>query len=146
MKKKICCECGKIDFYFSRKRCKSCASKSYGTIKRVSTKQKVKIEEKKELIKQDHQFYLDLFEKHPTKKCVECGVKINGNPFSYNFHHLVPKRLQDKYSVDIRHSRLNIALVCIDCHTQAELYIDKAPRIKNLTEIAKAHFEQFKIN
>jgi len=144
-KNKTCIECGKTDQpHFSKKRCRSCASKSYGVINKVSKKQTAKIKQKKEITKIDHSFYLNFYENHPTKKCFECDTFID-EPATQNFHHLLLKSAQHRYSVDIRHNKINIVLVCDTCHNQTHSNADKTPRIKSITEVIKKHFEQYKV-
>ena len=98
-KKKICVECGKLDYYFSRKRCKACSSKDYKKVNKVSDKQS---EQNKIL----HSIY-DAMET-TEKKCFFCGC--TNQPLDRM--HLIRR----SYSQSLIVHPLNIVFGCRECH------------------------------
>lgn len=136
-----------------RKYCKSCTQKlepstykfKIHAIRKISEKQKGKIEEKKELIKEDHKFYLDVWYQRFGKvegtedrnengmcnvlllpKCEVCGVRLWMEPNATYFHHVLEKRNYPQY----RHEAWNIAIVCSECHNKYETMPDMVPYLK----------------
>lgn len=64
-------------------------------------------------------FFLSLWKKRPHY-CIVCGAYLGTEPHSYNFHHIIGKRFQSEYSIDITYNEKNIILVCLDCHSSIE--------------------------
>lgn len=131
-----------------KKYCKSCALKlepkeytfKIHAIKKVSEKQKIKIEEKKEQVQKDILFYLKLWEKKfsldreglPTydywkwPTCEVCGKRLSLEPNITYFHHILEKR----NFPDLRHVEWNIAILCFECHSKYETMPDLVPYLK----------------
>jgi len=114
-KKKLCVECGKEAYIFSKGRCKSCTpnkslKKSYIS-KKPTEKSLIKKEEKKEY----NLLQWELFEKHWNLKphyCESCN-KWLGNENNLCFHdHLIEKSSRKDIALEIE----NLFLVCFDCH------------------------------
>lgn len=116
-----------------KKYCKSCTYKLQKpkAIPKVSESMKLKIVGRKEQWEEDKKFYTDLwieqfFDSDPDNpgefirmekpKCECCDTKLDDVPTSVNFHHILEKRNYPQY----RHIRINIAIVCGDCHSDYE--------------------------
>lgn len=84
-KKKICNECGNLDYIFSKGRCKQCASKGY-KLKKISPK---KVKEKKET-SDIRSVYFD-YHVSKCKKSEESGCNII-EASRVNICHILPKR------------------------------------------------------
>lgn len=108
------------------------------SIKRVSDKEKIKKESKKKLLEEDKQFYAGIWDKR-EHYCSECGVGIC-EPSTANFHHILEKR---NYP-DLRHTEDNIVILCIACHQQVEIMIEKCPKTLLLTNELKKKYEEEK--
>ena len=80
----------------------------------------------------DADFYVEVWHKR-VHRCNECGIGLGPVHSNWMFHHLVEKRMQKYYSCDIRHDQENVVLVCLTCHDQVRLNIDKVPIIKRMT-------------
>lgn len=107
------------------------------TIPKVSKKRAEKLEEQRELAKQDEEFYKGIWARS-DKKCQNCQIDLqkigyqflHKSRFNILFHHMLPK---SKYP-QFRHAPENIALLCPECHSKCETNIDFAPLIKKRTE------------
>lgn len=115
--------------------CKYCAMvlQPPKSIKRVSTKMKFKIILKKDLLKEDHEFYKKVWFKRffdgiPKPKCEVCDKPLGWEPLTTFFHHILEKRNFPQ----LRHHEKNIAILCPDCHSQYETFPDKVPYLVNL--------------
>ena len=129
-REKICKSCGQSRLLFSRGRCQQCARREDAKpIAKVSEKGKIKREAKKDLIEEDKIFYMEVWNASPHI-CHECNKKLSNPPSMSYFHHLLEKRNYPQF----RHTPENIALLCWNCHQQVEIFIDKAPKTKFLTE------------
>jgi hypothetical protein len=106
---------------------------------RIDKKAK-KLEDKKTASRKHNAFYKMLWQKVPHY-CYECGVTLKFFDKSL-CHHILPKRFQKKYSIDLDNID-NGVLLCLDCHDQVELNIAKVPRVKKLTELQYKAYEQF---
>lgn len=107
--------------------------KSYKPIKKVSDKQKIKNQEKKELSIKQREFFLSLWDEREIFdgnsffcRCGECNKKLSrqfyrGNSCCYS--HLLPKSKYPEY----RFLPENILIVCPGCHSQFETFSEKAP-------------------
>lgn len=102
-------------------------------IPKVSKKRQKKLEEKKDMIKQDHEFYEEHWRACPHK-CEQCGLNLGKEPLTIFFHHALPKRNYPQF----RHTHENLIVLCGNCHSQTEADIDKVPIVKRRTaEIEK---------
>lgn len=98
-------------------------------IAKVSERRKVQIVEDKKTTALDKEFYAEIWAACPHQ-CEECGKKLGREPLTLFFHHLLPKRDYPEF----RYSPENIMILCPDHHTQAEVMIDKVPKVKARTE------------
>lgn len=94
-------------------------------IPKVSKKRQKKLEEQKELLKQDEEFYKEVWAASPHK-CQNCDCKLPKTPYNWMFHHLLEKRNYPQF----RHTPENIMILCLTCHSKAETNIDFAPKIQ----------------
>lgn len=99
------------------------------TIPKVSKKRQKKLEDQKELLKLDEEFYKEVWAASPHK-CQNCGCRLPKTPYNWMFHHLLEKRNYPQY----RHTPENIMILCLMCHSKCETNIDFAPRIKKRRE------------
>jgi len=95
------------------------------TIPKVSKKRQKKLEEQKELLKLDEDFYKEVWAASPHR-CQNCDCKLPKTPYNWMFHHLLEKRNYPQF----RHVPENIMILCLECHSKAETNIDFAPKIK----------------
>ena len=93
-------------------------------IPKVSKKRAARIEQDKELLKKDKEFYKEIYLASPHI-CQNCGCKLPKEPSNFMFHHLLEKRNYPQF----RHTPENIMLLCLECHSKAETNIDFAPKI-----------------
>lgn len=105
------------------------APKPRKPIPKVSKKRQKKLEDQKELLKLDKDFYLEHWHACPHV-CEQCQKKLGKEPLTLFFHHALPKRLYPQF----RHTHENIIVVCPDCHQQAETDLDKVPIVKRRTQ------------
>lgn len=107
-------------------------------LRRVSEKQKIKIESKKNLIQEDHKLYMEIWEERPHL-CYENGCRLAENPppTTY-FHHVLPKEKFSQY----RHEKWNIILLSPTVHSNIEFGgMSKAPKVKKLyLELLEKHY------
>jgi len=93
-------------------------------IPKVSKKRQKKLEDQKDLLIKDEEFYKEVYAASPHK-CQNCDCKLPRTPSNFMFHHLLEKRNYPQY----RHTPENIMILCLECHSKAETNIDFAPRI-----------------
>lgn len=96
-------------------------------IAKVSKKRAKLIEEQKDLLKLDKEFYKEVYAASPHW-CWNCGCKLPKEPQLFMFHHLLPKSQYPQF----RHTPENICVLCLECHSKCETNIDFAPKIKQL--------------
>lgn len=108
-------------------------------LNKITPKQSKKKEEKKKIIESDIKFYEEIW-KERGHGCYECGKRILFPKIS-NFHHIIPKQLQWKFNIDIRHNKENIVILCVECHNQVETDITKTPKVFELTKEIKDKYE-----
>lgn len=127
-----------------KKYCKSCTARleppkpsfKIHVIRKVSEKQKVKLEEKKVLLEEDKRFYMKCWENkfmyvpveagqgyHSEPRCQCCGRALGYEPNLTFFHHILEKRNFPEY----RHLTANIAIICSQCHNRYETNPDNVP-------------------
>lgn len=94
-------------------------------IPKVSKKRQKKLEEQKELLKQDEAFYKEVWAASDNR-CQNCDCKLPKMPCNWMFHHLLEKRNYPQF----RHVPENIMILCLQCHSKAETNIDFAPKIR----------------
>lgn len=115
-----------------KKYCKSCAFKLNPPkkIKKFSEKGKMKIILKKKLTEEDHKFYTEVWNYRSvngTCNCYNCNKIIGPEYTTCNFHHILEKR---NYP-ELRHTPLNIMILCAECHNKYETFPDSTPSIKD---------------
>lgn len=98
-------------------------------IAKVSKKKQKQLEEQKDMIRLDHEFYEEHWRACPHK-CEQCNLNLGKEPLTIFFHHALPKRNYPQF----RHTHENIIVLCGNCHSQAEVDIDKVPVVKKRTE------------
>tara|TARA_R110002020_G_scaffold440030_2_gene650607 strand:- start:51 stop:461 length:411 start_codon:yes stop_codon:yes gene_type:complete len=106
-KKKVCKECGKTDYIFSKGRCKPCAAKSYkkpGPSKNVKAK-----------IDLDTNFYKEIWGER-FHYCEECHKDLGDKWERYMFSHILSKGSNPAF----RHDKDNINILCLECHQKWE--------------------------
>lgn len=113
-------------------------------IAKVSEKTKARQESKKSEAIELSKYCQEWYDRHPTKSCYECGNKIM-HYTKVNGHHLIGKRFQEKYNIDISCNENNLVLLCLTDHSKCETNIDHAPRTKELTEKTYKAFEKYLI-
>lgn len=134
-----------------KKYCKYCATKlnpkkpvfKVHVIKKVSDKQREKLEEKKELRLRDMLFYQKVWENRftgmdgdlnimylVTPRCECCRKLLSREPNLMYFHHILEKRNFPQ----LRHEEYNIAIVCPECHSKYETNPDQVPYLKQKRE------------
>jgi hypothetical protein len=101
--------------------------KKFYTIPRVSKKRAKKILEDKATLEADREFYKEVYRAAPHV-CYNCGCKLPKEPSTFMFHHLLEKRNYPQF----RYEPLNIAILCLECHSKCETNIDFAPKIKEM--------------
>lgn len=94
-------------------------------IPKVSKKRQKKLEEQKELLKQDEEFYKEVWAASDNK-CQNCECKLPKTPYNWMFHHLLEKRNYPQF----RYVPENIMILCLECHSKAETNIDFVPKIR----------------
>lgn len=96
-------------------------------LKRVSLKQRLKIEQKKEITKRDHETYREIWKDRPHT-CIESGRGLGKEPLTTYFHHLLKKETFPQY----RWEKWNIVILSPEMHGNAESDLDKVPKVKEL--------------
>ena len=94
-------------------------------IVKVSEKKKAQQKEERELFAADKEFYAEIWLASPHT-CQNCGKNLGKEPLTTFFHHLLPKKPYPEF----RHTPENIMILCPDCHTQAETFLDHLPKVK----------------
>lgn len=119
--------------------CKVCTYKVEGVkfapkkpIKKVSDKQKIKNQEKKEQTRLRHEMFRDIWSKLNRRNCWSCGKYLGDEPLSIYFDHLIEKSKHPELDL----VEENIYICCENCHT------DKTNG--NPTEIHKKAIEEAK--
>ena len=110
-------------------------------IPKRSEKGKEKILGKKTLVYTEMVFYMEVWaERSHICEC-GCNKPIVGKPTLQNFHHVLPKRDEDKGGYpQYRHKKWNIMLLLWDCHDAWERKHDTRPEITNYQkELLKHH-------
>lgn len=105
-------------------------------INKYSERQILKLELKKELIKQDELFYISIWNTTPHR-CYETNEYLGEKAYNWMFHHILPKAKYPEY----RHEAWNIVLVSLSTHSKVEANIDFTPKIKELTNKLKLEHE-----
>ena len=103
------------------------------SIPKISKKRQKKLEEQKDLLKLDEEFYKMVWAASKPE-CQNCNCKLPKTPYNWMFHHLLEKRNYPQY----RHTPENIMILCLECHSKAETNIDFAPKVKFRTLLAEA--------
>lgn len=98
-------------------------------IPKVSKKKLAQKELQKVVAELDEAFYLEVWNASPHK-CIECDVYLGKHCQNIFMHHMLPKAKYPQF----RHTPENIAIVCLQHHSQAEMDLDKVPKIKKRTE------------
>jgi hypothetical protein len=101
-------------------------------IQKVSAKKSKQLLEQKATAEKDKEFYLEVWRAAPHK-CYNCGCGLPKTPSNFMFHHLLEKR---NYP-ELRYEPLNIAILCLECHSKCETNIDFAPAIKEMRHQVK---------
>lgn len=84
-------------------------------------------QEKKDTIEM-HEFFMQIWNNLPPfrRRCYETGVPLRNPPLTTYFHHVLPKSKYPEY----RLCDWNIVLLQPEVHEQAEINLDKTPRVK----------------
>lgn len=96
------------------------------SIPKMSDKTKAKMEQDKELLNLDKEFYLEIWHASPHVCFCGCGKKLGKEPLTILFHHLLEKAKYPQF----RHVPENIALLAPECHTAYHNNPDSRPKIK----------------
>lgn len=118
-KKKICKDCEREDYIWSKGRCKPCSIKNSkkGRLIGFSKSAKKKID-------QDKKFYEELWSERPHY-CEECDKHLGETWAKYMFSHILSKGSQPK----LRHNKDNINILCLECHQKWEFGDKKSMNI-----------------
>lgn len=131
----ICSECEKNKI-ITQKRLNLCSWCNQSRLKKKS------LEKTKGKYQSLKKFYKNYWDDNQDRECYECGVELLVYK-NWHIAHIVPKRDQKKYSIDITYNYDNICYLCFDCHSQfdngnpkltprvAELLIYKVKQYKN---------------
>ena len=111
------------------------------TIPKISKKRQKKLEEQKELLKKDEEFYKMVWAASDNR-CQNCDCKLPRAPSNFMFHHILEKRNYPQY----RHTPENVAILCLMCHSKCETNIDFAPRIKQRRLEAEQNCHKWEVN
>lgn len=111
------------------------------SIPKVSKKRAKKILEQKATQEADKEFYLEVWRAVPHR-CYNCRCKLPKEPSNFMFHHLLPKHIYPQF----RYEPLNIAIVCLECHSKCETNIDFAPKVKQMRDDVLKLYEAGKLN
>lgn len=126
-KEGICSGCGK-EKLITQKRLNLCSWCNQDRLRKKS------LEKTKHRYQSLKKFYKDYWDKHENRECYECGKEL----LVYrNWHiaHIIPKREQKNYSIDITYNYDNICYLCFDCHSQFDNgNPELAPRVAELLE------------
>ena len=133
VKEKLCaCGCGKIGKIWSKGMLQACYFRAYRkkAIKKVSKKQEIKLEAKKELLKEDFALYNEIWHER-AGICAETGDKVPNSHWCQ--HHVMIKSIWPQY----RHCKWNILTLSINSHQQAELDVTKMDYTYNYTRFLR---------
>jgi hypothetical protein len=113
--KKICQECKKETFIWSKNLCKNCFTKINPPkkISYKSAKQKIKDIEKKEYTSKQFSMFYDIWAKR-RHYCESCGLWLGNEPLSIFFDHLLEKSKYEQFAL----MEENIFLCCYNCHSK----------------------------
>lgn len=94
----------------------------------MSLKKKSTLEDKKQQTREMQEFFMEIWNNTPPyrRRCYETGEQLPNPPLSTYFHHVLPKSKFPEY----RLSAWNIVLLLPKIHDQAEINLDKTPRVK----------------
>lgn len=150
-KKKICIECKREDYIFSKGRCKRCSQKTYKPLKtnsKLSSGSKLKKVSPKKLkaLKERTKKRKPFFEKHIKLikengiRCEECNTPLLGGVDEVA--HILSKNKHPEVEVN----DLNVVYLCgAFSENQCHYNFDNKDRTKmKVFEIAKERFHQFK--
>jgi 5-methylcytosine-specific restriction endonuclease McrA len=110
--------------------------KKYKGVNKVTEKQKVKIQEKKEYTKTQFEMFLEIWEEK-EHYCESCECYLGDEPLSVFFDHLIEKSKRK----DLALEKENIFLCCLQCHSSKT---NGYPTEKHKQAIIKA-IKQFNI-
>lgn len=98
----------------------------------MSEKKAAQIEEEEKEQEKMWNFFLEIWDSTPPseRKCYETGRPLVGVPLTVYFHHVLPKHLYPEY----KYCKWNVVLLTWLVHDQAEIDIDKTPKVKALYE------------
>lgn len=92
--------------------------------------------ERNKLKKQDKEKMWNVFLevwRNREHKCSETGERLNGEPLSVYFHHVLEKEIWPQFQFE----KWNIVLVSWQTHDQVHKDLDKCPKIKQYRELLK---------
>ena len=112
------------------------------SLKRVPLKKHRKQVDHEEVAKM-RAFFLSIWERN-SHYCTVCGKGLGSEPFSYHFHHVIPKQRQKIYDIDITYDEKNIVLVCLDCHSMIEMGSDPSC-IRTIKSNLSDYYEKHRI-
>ena len=135
-KKKICADCGKETYIFSKGKCRSCQPKK--SIRKISEVGKVKKAEKTENTKKLHKWFIDeIWNKRPHKSEIS-GKWLGDEPNSCFFHHIFPKSTYPKLAFNTE----NIIVLTADEHQEVETNPTKFEKINKIREELKVKYDK----
>ena len=102
-------------------------------IAKVSAKRMKEIEQNKELLKLDDEFYKTIWDASAHKCQCGCNAKLGKEPLRTFFHHLLFKAQYEQF----RHSPENIMILHPDCHNAYHANPLNRPEIIKRQEEAK---------
>jgi hypothetical protein len=76
------------------------------------------------LLEADKAFYKEIWDASPHV-CQQCGCKLGKTPRTFYFHHLLKKSIYPQF----RHTPENIMILCLQDHNQAEIDLEKVPKV-----------------
>lgn len=113
--KKICSECGRTEYIFSKGRCQRCAALAY---KKTSDERKAASgKPKKSTLNQrrkptgERELFEEIWNERPHE-CENCGRGLGSVAIANYFSHHKPKGKYPEFRLD----KSNIDLLCMDCH------------------------------
>lgn len=93
--------------------------------------------EKKQLLGQDIEFYIQEIWDKRLHVCFNCDANLGNMPYLYYFDHILEKQ---RYP-ELRHESENMCLLCGDCHSTKTNGI-LSPKLKELRELTKKRFDK----
>ena len=120
------------------------------SIKKISDKQKIKNEEKKEQTKIRQLLFLEIWDEREETdsagnkfvRCFETGKRMSRGFYRENsccYHHCILKSVRP----DLDLIKENVVIILPDVHTLTHTDIDKTPKIKDFTGYLKNKFCNF---